>query len=311
MLLLLEPNWIGKAMDGFISKLQRYSTNDGPGIRTTVFAVGCPMNCLWCANPELIGDAAKFLYHPRRCVGCGACVAQSGGAIRLTEDGLDINRDAANLEECSVVCYYDAYERIGGIITAKELVYGLLRDKAFYDQSGGGVTFSGGDAAMQAEFFHEVAVGLRQSEVHIALDTAGYFPWEKLAPLVAAVDLVLYDIKTLSRTLHKRYTGVDNQLILENAIRIADMGKDMTVRMILVPGVNDNEDEVVGRLKFIKKLGNHVKVDLIKYHKLGAGKYASLGMIEMMEGTPECSDDIAEYAANHARNMGIAVTIGG
>ena len=297
--------------DGFISKLQRYSTKDGPGVRTTVFAVGCPLNCLWCANPELIGDAAKFLYHPRRCVGCGACVAKSGGTIRLTEEGCDIDRDSANLEECSVVCYYDAYERIGGIVTVKELVSGLLRDKVFYNQSGGGVTFSGGDPGMQAEFFHEVASSLRDSEVHVALDTSGYFPWEKLAPLVAAVDLVLYDIKTLNRTLHKRYTGVDNQLILENAMRIADMGKSMTVRMILIPGINDSEDEIIGRLKFVKSLGNHVKVDLLKYHKLGAGKYASLGMIEMMEGTPECTDDLAEHAANIARNMGLAVTIGG
>ncbi|MCL2819989.1 MAG: glycyl-radical enzyme activating protein [Oscillospiraceae bacterium] len=298
-------------MDGFISKLQRYSTNDGPGIRTTVFAVGCPLSCLWCANPELIGDAAKFLYHPRRCVGCGACVAKSNGAIRLTEEGLDIDRETADLEECSVVCYYDAYERIGGIATDKELVTGLLRDKAFYDQSGGGVTFSGGDPGMQPEFFYEVATRLRDFEVHTALDTSGYFPWEKLAPLVSAVDLVLYDIKTLNRTLHKRYTGVDNQLILENAMRITDMGKAMTVRMILIPGVNDSDDEIIGRLKFIKKLGNHVKLDLIKYHKLGAGKYASLGMIEMMEGTPECTGDLAEYAANHARNMGIAVSING
>jgi len=298
-------------MDGFLSKLQRYSTNDGPGIRTVVYAVGCPMNCLWCTNPELIGDAAKFLYHPRRCVGCGACVAQSAGAIRITEEGLDIDRDAVNLEECSVVCYYDAYERIGGIVTDKELVSGLLKDKAYYDQSGGGVTFSGGDAAMQAEYFYEVANRLHDAEVHVALDTAGYFPWEKLAPLVAAVDLILYDIKTLSRTIHKRYTGVDNQLILENALRIADMGKAMTVRMILIPGVNDSEDEIVGRLKFVKKLGSHVNVELVKYHKLGAGKYASLGMIEMMEGTPECTDEIAEHAANHARNMGLAVSING
>ena len=298
-------------MDGFISKLQRYSTKDGPGVRTTVFAVGCPLNCLWCANPELIGDATKFLYHPRRCVGCGACVAKSDGGIRLTGDGCDIDRDTADLGECPVVCYYDAYEKIGGIVTVKELVAGLLRDKVFYNQSGGGVTFSGGDPAMQAEFFHEVAVRLRDSEVHVALDTSGYFPWEKLAPLVAAVDLVLYDIKALNRKLHKRYTGVDNQLILENALRIADMGKAMTVRMILIPGINDSEDEIAGRLKFVKSLGNHVKVDLIKYHKLGAGKYASLGMIEMMEGTPECSDELAEYAANLARNMGIAVTIGG
>ena len=297
--------------DGFIARLQRYSTKDGPGVRTTVFAVGCPMSCLWCANPELIGDAAKFLYHPRRCVGCGACVAKSGGTIRLTEEGCDIDRDSADLEEASVVCYYDAYERVGGIVTVKELVLSLLRDKVFYDQSGGGVTFSGGDAGMQAEFFYEVAMQLRDAEVHVALDTAGYFPWEKLAPLVSAVDLVLYDIKTLNRTIHKRYTGVDNQLILENAMRIADMGKAMTVRMILIPGVNDSEDEIVGRLKFIKNLGNHVKVDLLKYHKLGEGKYASLGMIEMMEGTPECSDDLAEHAANLARNMGIAVTIDG
>ena len=297
--------------DGFISKLQRYSTKDGPGVRTTVFAVGCPMRCLWCANPELIGDSAKFLYHPRRCVGCGACVAQSGGSIRLTEEGLDIDRDAANLEEISVVCYYDAYERVGGIISKEELVAGLLRDKVFYDQSGGGVTFSGGDPCMQAEFFKEVALRLKDAGVHVALDTAGYFPWEKIVGLVAAVDLVLYDIKTLNRTIHKRYTGVDNQLILENAIRIADMGKDMTVRMILVPGVNDSDNEIIGRLKFIKNLGSHVKVDLIKYHKLGDGKYASLGMIEMMEGTPVCPDELADRAADLARNMGLAVTIDG
>jgi len=297
--------------DGFISKLQRYSTKDGPGVRTTVFAVGCPMSCLWCANPELIGSATKFLYHPRRCVGCGACVAKSGGTIRLTEEGCDIDRDAANLEECSVVCYYDAYERIGGIVTVGELVSALLRDKVFYDQSGGGVTFSGGDAGLQAEFFVEVAKLLKQAEVHVALDTAGYFPWEKLAPLVEAVDLVLFDIKTLNRTLHKRYTGVDNQLILENAMKIADMGKDMIMRLILVPGVNDSDDEITGRLKFAKSLGNSIKVDILKYHKLGAGKYASLGMIEMMEGTPECSDELAEHAVTLAKNLDLEVTVGG
>ena len=298
-------------MDGFISKLQRYSIKDGPGVRTTVFAVGCNMTCLWCANPELIGDAAKFLYHPRRCVGCGACVAQSGGSVKFAGEGMDIDHEAAPLEDCAVVCYYDAYEKIGMTISVKELVSALLRDKVFYEQSGGGVTFSGGDPGMQAKFFREVALNLRNFEVHTALDTAGYFPWEKLFPLVDAVDLVLYDIKTLSRTLHKRYTGVDNQLILENAMRIADMGKDMIVRMILIPGVNDSKDEITGRLKFIKNLGNSVKVDILKYHKLGIGKYASLGMLEMMEGTPECSDELADYAVNIARNMGLSVTVGG
>jgi len=298
-------------MDGFISKIQRYSTKDGPGVRTTVFAVGCPLSCLWCANPELIGEGVKYLYHPRRCVGCGACVKQSNGAIVLTEEGCIIDRKKANLEECASVCYYDAYERVGESISARKLVDKLLRDKVFYDQSNGGVTFSGGDAGMQAEFFREVALQLKDNDVHVALDTAGYLSWDELAPLVEVVDLILYDIKILDRELHKRYTGVDNQLILENAIKIAGMGKDMIIRMVLVPDVNDSEDEIVARLKFVKSLGSHVKLDLLKHHKLGTGKYSSLGLIDLMKDTPECSDELAEYAANLAKNMDIPVTIGG
>ncbi|MCL2078276.1 MAG: radical SAM protein [Oscillospiraceae bacterium] len=273
-------------MDGFISNIDRLCTAKGPGIRSAVMAVGCPMKCLWCSHPELIGDAAKFLYHPRRCVGCGKCVAQSGGGT---------------------ICYYDAYEKYGEIISENELASRLLTDKDYYDTSGGGVTYSGGDAAMQAEFFYDVTRLLKKSQIHVALETAGYFPWEKLAPLVFAVDLVLYDIKTLNRGLHRRYTGVDNQLILENALRIADMGKDMTVRMILIPGINDSEDEITGRVKFVKTLGKHVKLEIIKYQKLDPAKYAEIGMIEMMEGTDECSDATADLAAHSARQLGIEV----
>lgn len=298
-------------MDGFISEIQRYSTKDGPGIRSTVFAVGCPLNCLWCANPELIGDAAKFLYHPRRCVACGACVAQSGGTVTFSEDGLDVDRDTPDLDDGSVVCYYDAYEEVGEPISDADLAAALLRDKLFYDQSDGGVTFSGGDPVMQAEFFFEVAMRLRDAEVHVALDTAGYFPWEKLAPLVSVSDLILFDIKLLSRVLHRRYTGVDNQLILENAMKIAELGKPMIMRMILVPGVNDSDNEINGRLAFVKSLGSLVQLDIIKYHKLGAGKYASLGTIELMEGTAECSDELADRVLDLAQNMGIKATICG
>jgi len=302
---------LGDIMNGFISKIQRYSTKDGPGVRTTVFAVGCNLNCHWCANPELIDDGVKFLYHPNRCVKCGACVEKSDGTIQLTDEGCIIDRKNTNLEECSSVCYYDAYERIGEAITANELVDKLLRDKVFYDQSNGGVTFSGGDAVLQADFFHEVALILKSNNVHVALDTAGFFSWEKLEPLIKAVDLILYDIKILDNTQHKYYTGVDNRLILENAIKIADMGKDMIVRMILIPGVNDSESEIVGRLNFVKNLGSKVKLDLLKHHKLGAGKYAGLGLVDPMEQIPACSNDVAEYAENLARNMNIAVTIGG
>ncbi|MCL2220905.1 MAG: radical SAM protein, partial [Oscillospiraceae bacterium] len=248
---------------------------------------------------------------PRRCVACGACVAQSGGTITLSEDGVEIDRDFANLEESSVVCYYDAYEKVGEPISDADLAAALLRDKVFFDQSGGGVTFSGGDPVTQADFFFEVAMRLKDAEVHVALDTSGYFSWERLAPLVSVSDLVLFDIKLLSRVLHRRYTGVDNQLILENAMKIANLGKPMIVRMILVPGVNDTDNEIKGRLTFAKSLGSLVQLDILKYHKLGAGKYASLGMIELMEGTAQCSDELAKRVLELAQSMGINATIGG
>jgi len=269
-------------LDGFISQIHRHSITDGPGIRTTVYAVGCPMKCLWCLNPELMGDAAKFLYHPNRCIGCGSCVTQSGGAA---------------------TCYYEAYAEIGEVVSEKELASRLLLDKQYYDQSGGGVTYSGGDAAVQTEFFCRVTKILKKSEVHVALATAGYFPWGKIEPLVKAVDLVIYDIKALNRHLHKRYTGVDNQLILENAMRIAEMGKDMIVRMILVPGINDSEDEIKGRLRLIRNMGGKVKAEMVKYRKLDVDKYAALNMIEMMEGTPPCTDELVEYAESLAKSL--------
>jgi len=298
-------------MDGFISKIQRYSTKDGPGLRSTVFAAGCPLRCKWCANPELMEAKKQFFYHAERCVKCGACAGVSGGTIRLTESGCAIDRaSCGNLEQCAAACFYDAYEPVGVAVSARDLAARLTRDKAFYDQSGGGVTYSGGEAALQADFFLQVTEILKAGAVHVALDTSGHAPWEALGPLVKAVDLVLYDIKAMDSEAHKRYTGADNRLILENARRIADMGKEMIVRLILVPGVNDDEKETRSRLDFVRGLGGVSRVDILKYHRLGAGKYQRLGLIEPMSGTPECPDALAEKAAQMAAGMGFTVTIG-
>jgi len=272
-------------MNGLISKIQRYATKDGPGLRSTVFAVGCPLRCDWCANPELMEAKPKFFFYPERCVGCGACAAFS-------------NRD-----QRGAVCFYDAYEPVGYTISARELAAKLQRDQGFYDQSGGGVTYSGGEAALQSDFFLEVTRILKADSIHVALDTSGHVPWETLGPLVEAVDLVLYDIKVMDRKIHKRHTGADNQLILENAKRIAAMGKEMTVRLILVPGVNDDDKEIDNRLNFVRGLGNVAKVEILKYHRLGAGKYRRLGLVEPMGDTPECSDALAERVKQKAAQM--------
>ena len=311
MLLLPGQNLAGNRMNGLISKIQRYSTKDGPGLRSTVFSVGCPLRCKWCANPELIQASEKIFYHAERCVGCGACVRSSGGTIYLTDNGCAIDRVAcANLGQCAAACFYDAYEHVGVTISAEDLADKLLRDKAFYDQSEGGVTYSGGEAAAQADFFLEITEILKCESIHVTLDTSGYVPWEKLEPLIKAVDLILYDIKVMDNAIHKRYTGVDNHLILENARRIADMRKEMIVRLIIIPGINDDEKEIGGRLDFVQKLGNVRRVDILKYHRLGAGKYKRLGLAEPMENTPECSGALAEIIAQKAADMGFEAAIG-
>jgi pyruvate formate lyase activating enzyme len=300
-------------MDGFISKIQSYSTKDGPGIRSTVFAVGCNLNCKWCSNPELIESCPKILYHRERCVKCGSCAALSGGTIRIESSGCVIDRQqCANLDECAATCFYDAYEHIGKTISASELAAKLLRDKAFYNQSGGGITYSGGEPALQADFFLETTKLLKKESIHVALDTAGNIPWKTLSPLVEAVDLVLYDIKASDNALHEHFTGVGNTLILENARLIAAMNKPMIIRMLLVPGINDNEEEIERRLNFVRDLGKAViRLDILKYHRLGVGKYLRLGLPEPLDNIPECSDDLVDYAAQKAHSMGLEAFIGG
>ena len=231
----------------------------------------------------------------------------------MGDNGCVIDRESCvDLEKCADACLHSAYELVGIEISPLELASLLMRDKVFFDQSGGGVTYSGGEAALQPGFFLKATEILKAESVHVALDTSGHVPWEALAPLANAVDLVLFDVKAIDRSLHRRYTGADNDLILDNARRIADLGKEMIVRLLIVPGVNDGYEEIDRRLGFVRSLGNAVsRVDILKYHRLGTDKYAGLGMHEPMEGRPSCSDTVANSIAQKAADMGMNVTVGG
>jgi pyruvate formate lyase activating enzyme len=260
---------IEKNHSGFISKIQGYSTRDGPGIRSTVFCVGCNLRCLWCGNPELIENREQTLY------------------------------------------YKDSTETIGQHITSKKIVDKLLRDKVFYEQSGGGVTFSGGEPALQAEFIAEASALLKKENIHIALDTAGAVEWETLKTAAESADLILYDIKTSGEGLHTRCTGLSNAIILENAERLASLKKNICIRLILVPGYNDGDD-FTKRLDFAASLGKAVcQIDILPLHRLGAGKYRALGIPDPMEGVKDCPKETAEKAAAEAERRGFNVTIGG
>ena len=299
---------------GLISKIQRYSTKDGPGIRSTVFLQGCNLSCKWCANPELIASEPQLLYYPGRCKGCETCISiGSCGSIKLIKGICEVDRSKLkNIDEVVACCPYDAYEAVGHYIEAEDLVKKLLRDRAFYEQSGGGVTFSGGEPCLQAEFVRKTTSLLRAEGVSVALDTAGNIPWETLAPILSETDIVLYDIKAIGANLHLALTGADNEVILKNAQRTAEIGKKMCIRLVIIPGVNDVPGETDAKLKFIAGLGDSVKrVDILPYHRLGLGKYEHLGLRCEFADIPECPKELAVTVEHKTQQLGIPVSIGG
>jgi len=299
---------------GNISAIQRYSTKDGPGIRSTVFCMGCNLNCKWCSNPELIENSVKIMSFENKCKRCGACMnACDRGAISMTEKSSVIDRvkcDACG--KCIDACPYDVYEKVGFNITPADLSAKLLRDKAFYDNSGGGVTFSGGEPALQPEFIMEIAKLLKENGVSTALDTAGLIFWENLKAILKHIDLVLYDLKAYASNMHLSCTGADNTLILENARKIADMGKRMVIRIPVVSGLNNSISNMSSIFYFVKSLGSAVEqVDILNYHNLAEGKYMRLGLNYMLKDVKPCPDKEIEAIIHMSCDLGLKTTIGG
>lgn len=299
------------AKKGFISTIQFYSTKDGPGIRSTVFTVGCNLRCVWCANPELMFPDEKYMYYKQKCIKCGACAEISEGKVILREDGCEIDRKASpDWMKLAEVCPQSAYEIKGEYWTSEELVQKLLRDKDFYIVSGGGVTFSGGEAALQAEFVGEASELLRSHGIHTALDTAGNIRWEQMGPLADKADLLLYDIKAMDAGLHKKCTGADNSLILENARRIAKTGKQMWIRMVIVPGWNDDISDIRERFRFVRSLGPAVeRVDVLKYHSLGVSKYRQMGIGYGVAPGTKCSEALMDSIRRTADEEGVRIHV--
>jgi len=245
----------------------------------------------------------KVMYDVKLCTKCGRCaVAVPSGSVAVTE----------NILRMVDGCPYEAYVRSGDVVSSDMLAEKLLRDKVFYQNSGGGVTFSGGEPLLQYQFVLETARKLEENGVHVALDTAGLWDFDAVYPLLDIVDLVLFDIKAVDSSIHRRCTGVPNEQILQNANELARIGKPMLARMIVVPTQNDMPDDVAARLDFIKGLGPCVqRVDILKYHGLGEGKYLQLGIEYPAAGIPACTDEAVESICEMAMDRGLVVAVGG
>jgi pyruvate formate lyase activating enzyme len=295
---------------GLVFDIQKYSLHDGPGIRTTVFMKGCPLACRWCGNPESMSAKQEIMAYDIRCIRCGKCAEACGtGAITFTEAGREIDWEKCNqCLECTRVCPARGIELVGKYMTVDEVVAKVEQDRIFYDNSGGGMTASGGEPLVQWEFVSSVFEKCREKGIHTALDTSGMAPWNSMERVIEHADLVLFDIKHMDSAIHKQGTGIGNETILENARKVARRVATW-VRIPLIPGFNDSESNLTRVAHFSAEIGAQ-KISILPYHNLGSSKYPKLGRTYPMGDTPLLADEKVGAAKGWLQAAGLKVDIG-
>ena len=254
-------------MTATVFDIQHSSFVDGPGIRTTVFFKGCNLHCAWCHNPESQSATPQLLVYGDKCVGCGKCLEKCPHNLVSCE----------LCGACELYCPAEARRVCGKEYTADAILEEILSDKLFYDTSGGGVTFSGGECMLQLDFLIALLQKCKENGVSTAVDTAGHVPFSHFERVLPFTDLFLYDVKSMDSRIHKQYTGVDNALILENLARLLARGARVWIRVPVVTGVNDSEQEMRALADFLKKHGSPEKIELLPYHAMGESKSRAIG----------------------------------
>ena len=290
---------------GWVAGVERWSTRVGPGIRTTVFFKGCPLRCAWCSSPETWRSHADLYFRLARCQRCGACLSCPESAIDL-EAHIDRARCTLCMA-CVDTCPHGALQRIGKLVSDREVVEEVARDTPFYD-GGGGATLSGGEPLVQPEFLARLVQSLRTRDISVVLDTSGHGPPQLLDSLLPLLDLVLFDIKHMDPERHRTITGVGNELILFNARRVARHGK-LRISFPLVPGLNDDDQNVEATGAFARETGAEW-VDIMPLHRLGEARYAFLGLPSPYAPFPELLDRRIATVKDMLVGLGLRVTIG-
>ena len=294
---------------GVVFDIRRCSVHDGPGIRTTVFLKGCPLRCAWCHNPEGLSAAPEVVWRAERCTRCGSCLAACPeDALHWPDDASAPVLDQSRCTLCGTCgdeCYAEAREQLGRTMDAAAVLAAVERDRAFYEESGGGVTFSGGEPLAQPEFLGELVRGAKARDIHTVLDTSGYAPWQVLDGLRGHVDLFLYDLKAMDEAQHRRITGVSNAPILANLERLAARGHRIVLRLPLVPGANDDDANVRATGRLAARLGLE-QIVVLPFHRLGSDKYERLGRHYALPDTETPSEARVLAVLEILRSTGIA-----
>jgi len=296
---------------GLVLNMVRFALHDGPGIRTTVFLKGCPLNCWWCHNPESRSIKTEVICAAERCIRCGDCVrACPEGALELNEQIIRNPSLCQQDARCVEACPTGAQEVFGRWMTLPRVMAEVLKDQIFFDESGGGVTASGGEPLMQADFVEALLAACRCRGIHTVLDTCGYAEWQQLDRVRRNADLILFDLKIMDPAKHQQFTGVRNDRILGNLVSLAKGQSAVIVRIPVIPGVNDDEDNFAAVSGFLAPLGIR-RIDLLPYHRIAIGKYSRLGLpYRMGDVAPSAEEHLQAIAARLGRD-GFHVQIGG
>ncbi|HEY3287492.1 MAG TPA: glycyl-radical enzyme activating protein [Gemmatimonadaceae bacterium] len=286
---------------GLVFNIQRFSVHDGPGVRTTVFMKGCPLSCSWCHNPESQEVSPSFVRLRHRCMQCGRCTDEE------LANPVVVGKEICDVEACPT----GALQHVGERTDAATLVGTLLRDRIFFDESGGGVTISGGEPLVQAPFVTDVLRRLRAEGVHTALDTCGFGPWEHLRDAAAHADLVLYDLKLMDAARHEAATGVSNVRILDNLRTLAAMRANIWIRIPIIPAVNDDDANLGDTADFLRAIPGIRNISLLPYHPTGEAKFARLGKHYALHGTATPAPDQLAAIVARFEQRGLMATIGG
>jgi len=294
--------------------VKRYAINDGPGIRVTIFLKGCPLSCRWCHNPESISPKVQKMYSKNKCIGCGECVSICPvEACELTAGGIVTdNSICLRCGQCAEVCPALATEMSGHYESITELLKVIEKERPFFDQSGGGVTFSGGEPLLFPEFLTGILDACGRMQIHRTVDTSGLASTRTILEIAKRTDLFLYDLKLMDSEKHKLWTGVGNRRILQNLETLAKTGADIQIRIPLIKGVNCDEKNIEDTAVFINALsGPRKAISLLPYHNLAEGKSIKLGK-DYNPGTMTNPDEkelarvIAQFAAH-----GLSASVGG
>ena len=288
---------------GLIFSIKRFEINDGVGVRTTVFLKGCPLECLWCHNPEGLSKKQEIGVFSQKCIGCMDCANECECHL-FTDSGRVFLRDKCKgCMKCADLCVSGAIVEYGKKYSAEEVLFEVLKDREIYEKTGGGITLSGGEPMLQPDFVLELLKLAKNENLNTALDTCGYAKWENYEKVLPFVDMVLYDLKAFDPNLHKTLTGKDNTLILDNLKKISQTKTKIAVRIPLIPTLNDGEIKEIG--EFLSQLENIVEVKVLPYHNYSSNKYQSLNKSYLLDEIVPPNDEEIELAIKTLKSYNI------